>query len=68
MVRGVINMLLFVNIDSEGNVIDALFGHNVIPDRSYDFFFFATEEIATNAFKYKVVLDGMKPELVKKEG
>jgi hypothetical protein len=61
-------MLLFVNIDSEGNVIDALFGHNVIPDREYDYFFFTVEEIAVNAFKYKVVLDGMKPELVKKEG
>jgi hypothetical protein len=60
-------MLLFVDIDYEGNVIDALYGYNIIPDREYHFFFFTTEEIATNAFQYKVGIVAMKPLLIKKE-
>jgi hypothetical protein len=59
-------MLLFVNIDSEGNVIDSLYGYNIIPGREYDFFFYTTEEIAMNAFHYKVAIVSMKPELVEK--
>jgi hypothetical protein len=58
-------MLLFVNIDEEGHVIESLYGYNIIPDREYDFFFFTTGEIATNAHQYKVVLNGFKTELVK---
>jgi hypothetical protein len=57
-------LLLFVNIDENGNVIEALYGQNIIPDREYDFFFYTTEEVAANAFQYKVVIVGMKPELV----
>jgi hypothetical protein len=60
-------LLLFVNIDENGNVIEALFGQNIIPDREYDFFFYTTAEIAENAFDYKVVIEGMKPELVMKD-
>jgi hypothetical protein len=57
-------MLLFVNIDENGNVMDALYGENIIPGRDYNFFFYTTEEVATNAFQYKVVIVGMKPDLV----
>jgi hypothetical protein len=60
-------VLLFVNIDENGNVIEALYGLNIIPDREYDFFFYTTEEIAENAFDYKVAIVGMKPELVLKD-
>jgi hypothetical protein len=60
-------MLLYVNIDEEGNIIDSLYGQNIIPDREYDFFFYTTEEIAANAFDYKVAIVKMKPTLVKKE-
>jgi hypothetical protein len=60
-------MLLFVNIDSEGNIVDSLYGENIIPNREYDFFFYTTEEIAMNAFQYKVVIVNMKPELAKKD-
>jgi hypothetical protein len=59
-------MLLFVDIDEEGNIIDALYGYNIIPDREYNFFFYTTEEIAENAFDYKVAIVKMKPELVVK--
>jgi hypothetical protein len=61
-------MLLFVNIDENGNIIESLYGHNIIPDREYDFFFFTTEEIAITAHQYKVVLNGFKTDLVKIEG
>lgn len=60
-------MLLFVNIDENGNVIESLYGHNIIPDREYDFFFYTSEEVAANAFDYKFAIVKMKPELVKKE-
>jgi hypothetical protein len=59
-------MLLFVDIDEEGTIIDALFGYNIIPDREYNFFFYTTEEVAENAFDYKVAIVKMKPELVEK--
>lgn len=59
-------MLLYVNIDSEGNINESLYGENIIPDREYDFFFYTTEEIATNAFAYKVAIVNMKPQLVLK--
>lgn len=61
-------MLLYVNIDENGNIIEALYGQNIIPDREYDFFFYTTEDIAVNAFQYKVVIVNMKPTLVKIEG
>jgi hypothetical protein len=60
-------MLLYVNIDEDGNIVDSLYGQNIIPDREYDFFFYTTEEIAENAFDYKVAIVKMKPELVKKD-
>jgi hypothetical protein len=60
-------VLLFVNIDENGNIIEALYGQNIIPDREYDFFFYTTEEVAANAFDYKVAIVNMKPELVKKD-
>jgi hypothetical protein len=60
-------VLLFVNIDENGNIIEALYGQNIIPDREYDFFFYTTEEVATNAFDYRVAIVKMKPELVKKD-
>jgi hypothetical protein len=59
-------MLLFVDIDEQGTIIDALYGYNIIPEREYNFFFFTTEEIAENAFDYKVAIVKMKPELVVK--
>jgi hypothetical protein len=59
-------MLLFVDIDEQGTIIDALYGYNIIPEREYNFFFFTTEEIAENAFDYKVAIVKMKPELVEK--
>jgi hypothetical protein len=60
-------VLLFVNIDETGNVIEALYGENIIPDREYDFFFYTTEEVAANAFDYRVAIVKMKPTLVKKD-
>jgi hypothetical protein len=59
-------MLLFVDIDEQGTIIDALYGYNIIPDREYNFFFYTTEEVAENAFDYKVAIVKMKPELVEK--
>jgi hypothetical protein len=61
-------MLLFVNTDDEGNITESLYGHNIIPDREYDFFFIVEEEVAVNAFDYKVAIVKMKPTLMKIEG
>jgi hypothetical protein len=63
MVGVVMYMLLFVNIDNAGNITEALYGVNIIPDKEYDFFFIASEEVATNSHLYKVVLNGFKSEL-----
>lgn len=44
--------LVFVNYDAEGNIVEALTGFNVIPDRQYDDFFYLEEEI--NVLEYVV--------------
>lgn len=58
---------LFIKVDSSGEVTDCLFGENVIPTESYDFFFLVEKEVAENIYDYKVVIQDFKPSLVLKE-
>lgn len=58
--------VFFANVDENGEIIDALFGPAVIPDRPFDFFFFVESEVAENFTDYKVEIINYKPELVLK--
>lgn len=55
---------LYVNVNENGTIIESLSGSSVIPSKQYDFFFYVFEDVASNISKYKVVLNGMLPELV----
>lgn len=47
---------IYCDVDENGNIIDALMGERIIPDRQYDFFFMVTDaEIMKNIDKYKVI-------------
>lgn len=61
---------LFCNVDEEGNIIDAYYGENIIASEPYDFFFFVNvqTDAVPDITKYKVVIEGFKAQLVKKEG
>lgn len=54
-------MLLFCDVDENGNITSSLHGRNVIPTRQYQYFFYLTEEIDVNDY---LVIDG---KLVSKE-
>ncbi|MBZ5203189.1 hypothetical protein HU147_18460 [Planomicrobium chinense] len=60
------NIQLFVNVDEEGNIIDAQMGVNIVQSDPFPFFFLIDEEMAANISDYKVVIEGMKPKLVLK--
>lgn len=55
----------YINVDEEGNVRNGQQGQNIIPDEDWDFFFLIDEEI--NLELYKVIVNKLKKELVKKE-
>lgn len=62
------NVQLFVNVDSNGNIIADDSGKNIVATESFDYFFITDEGVADNAGLYKVVIgDNMKPQLVLKE-
>ncbi|CRK80297.1 hypothetical protein [Neobacillus massiliamazoniensis] len=61
-------MFIYVNVDVEGNITNAIAGERIIPDKEYDFFFLRDEITASNIMKFKVVLNGFKADLVLKEG
>lgn len=65
-------MLLYCDVDNEGNILSAAFGKYVLPTRQYNCFFYLEgfeEEMDVIEFseKYKVVLDGYNASLVLKE-
>lgn len=63
-----VNILIFVLVDIEGNIIEMLKGKDVIPDREYDFLFIRSREEADliNMNDYKIVMNGFKAELARK--
>lgn len=58
--------IIFADINEEGDIKDALVGKRILPDRQYDYFFYVEQEVSENIDDYKVVLEGLKPQLVKK--
>lgn len=65
-------MLLYCDVDNEGNILSAAFGKYVLPTRQYSYFFYLEgieEDMDVIEFseKYKVVLDGYNASLVPKE-
>jgi hypothetical protein len=49
-------MLLFCDVDEEGNIIEALFGATIIPSRQYDYFFYLKEKFE-DISEYKVNIE-----------
>lgn len=59
-------ILLFCDVDEEGNIIGALMGKNIIPNRQYDYFFFTNDPgVLDDISKYKV--DVVTRQLVRKD-
>lgn len=54
----------FVVVDEEGNIISAQQGVNLIATDAFDFAFLIEEEIEIN--EWKVVIEKMKPRLIRK--
>lgn len=48
-------MLLFCDVDGNGDIISWLHGKNVIPERQYQYFFYLLEEIEVE--NYLVIND-----------
>jgi hypothetical protein len=50
-----LKILFYCNVDENGNIIDAIAGETIIPDRQYDYFFMLDSwDIPINVDKYKV--------------
>jgi hypothetical protein len=50
--------LVFVDVDEQGNIVDAFIGVNIIPSRQYDYFFFTMDEgVMENIGAYKVNIE-----------
>mgnify|MGYP001167322643 CR=1 FL=1 len=45
--------LIFANVDKDGEIVDAITGYNVVPDKQYQYFFFRKKPIDIE--KYKIV-------------
>lgn len=61
-------MLIYVDVDEQGNVIASQGGTNAKPEREYDYFFIRDKLTLDNILKFKVVINGYKPDLVLKDG
>ncbi|MDX8288828.1 hypothetical protein SLL00_03445 [Metabacillus indicus] len=59
-------MYIYLNVDEEGNVTQSTGGSNPVPE--YDFFFIRDKQTLDNISKFRVVINGFKPDLVLKEG
>lgn len=57
---------VFVNVDENGNIKSVYSGKNIVMTEPYHYCFIKEEEIADEAYLYKVVINKMVPELVLK--
>lgn len=55
----------FVVVDEEGNIISAQQGKNIIATEHFDFWFLIEQEIEIT--EWKVIVEKMKPALVRKD-
>lgn len=61
-------MFIYVNVDAEGNVVYGTGGTDPVPDAEYNFFFIRDRITLDNITKFKVVINGFKPDLILKDG
>lgn len=57
---------LYCNVDDQGNITQSIYGMNIIPSETFDFFFMIDEETAENIEDYKVGIEGFKAALILK--
>lgn len=58
---------IFVNVDSQGNIVEIFTGEKLVATESFDFYFFKNKQVAEDIDSYKVKLTGLKADLVLKE-
>lgn len=54
---------LYVNVDKNLNVIEAISGNNIIPEKEYCYFFIVKKDIANNIGKYHIEIVDFIPQL-----
>lgn len=47
--------LIFANVDKDGEIVDAITGYNIVPDKQYQYFFFRKKPIDIERYK---IVDG----------
>ena len=58
---------IYVNVDDQGNIKLDYSGKDIVMTEPYHYCFMKDEEVAQNIARYKVVVEGMVPQLVLKE-
>lgn len=54
-------MQIYVNVDQDGNIIEASVGENIIPSKQFDFYFYSETEVDLDTVsRSKVVVNGFK--------
>ncbi|WP_299090323.1 hypothetical protein [uncultured Metabacillus sp.] len=61
-------MIIYVDVDENGHVTSAVGGTNPKPEKEYAFFFIRDKITLENILKFRVVINGFKPDLVLKDG
>lgn len=56
-------MKVYISVDTQGNVVDSLFGEFVVPDREYDYVFYDVNIPTENISKCRVTIKNGKPAL-----
>ncbi|MFJ6415002.1 hypothetical protein ACIQLG_19675 [Terribacillus saccharophilus] len=60
-------MLLYCIVNEQGEILEAISGENIIPDKQYSFFFNTETTVIDELDAYVVKVDNMQPALVKRE-
>lgn len=61
-------MLIYLDVDEQGNVTACQGGTNTVPEKEYDYFFIRDKLTLDNIRKFKVVINDYKPNLILKDG
>lgn len=57
---------LYVNVNNDGTIKEHFAGSNIVPATNYNFYFMVEPEVADDVDAYKVVMNGLEAQLVKK--
>lgn len=59
------HILVYCNVDEDGEIVEAILGPSIIPDKQYDYFFYSSDKgVYNDITQYKV--DLKSKQLVKK--